>query len=113
MSGHTPETWENPRFTAAPYSIWCGNTQIATTRWTQDDGSVSPECVQDDNEAKANASLISAAPLLLQELRGASTQMERAAECIEAGRYDEALLYVRSMSRSCRTAIAEATGEQP
>lgn len=69
MSGHTPETWENPRFTAAPYSIWCGNTQIATTRWTQDDGSVSPECVPDDNEAKANATLAAAAPKRLKALQ--------------------------------------------
>lgn len=61
----------------------------------------------------ANARLIAAAPLLLQELRGASTQMEMAAECIEAGRYDEALLHVRSMSRLRRAAIAEATGETP
>jgi hypothetical protein len=64
-------------------------------------------------ELEANARLIAAAPLLLQELRGANTQMEMAAECIEAGRYDEALLHVCSMSRKRLAAIAEATGEQP
>src|SRR5574337_2190473 len=40
--------------------------------------------------AQDNVNLIAAAPILLQELRGANTQMEMAAECIEAGRYDEA-----------------------
>lgn len=59
------------------------------------------------------ARLIAAAPILLQELRGANTQMEIAAECIEAGRYDEALLHVCSMSRKRRAAIAAATGETP
>lgn len=58
-----------------------------------------------------NARLIAAAPDLLEALSDADKQMETAGDCIEAGRYDEALLHVRSMARVRRTAIAKARGE--
>ncbi|HXE06650.1 MAG TPA: hypothetical protein VN612_02055 [Acidobacteriaceae bacterium] len=57
------------------------------------------------------ALLIAAAPVLLEELQNATVQMDMAAECIEAGRYDEALLHVRSMKRKRTAIIAAATGE--
>ena len=60
---------------------------------------------------EANARLIAAAPELLIELRQAVIQMEMAAECIQEGRYDEALLHASSLMRSKRAAIAKATGE--
>jgi len=109
MSGHTPETWENPRFTAAPYSIWCGNTQIATTRWTQDDGSVSPECVQDDNEAKANARLIAAAPLQHAELIACKQFLED----MHTQTPEWTIAESQKRHEAVCAAIAEATGETP
>ncbi|HXE09583.1 MAG TPA: hypothetical protein VN612_16895 [Acidobacteriaceae bacterium] len=108
MNGHTP----------GPWTYFVGNAngrgliRIETAHDAKPVAGVHIASMARGGVSKANARLIAAAPLLLQELRGASTQMERAAECIEAGRYDEALLYVRSMSRSRRAAIAEATGEQ-
>lgn len=59
---------------------------------------------------EANARLIAAAPELYDELNGAISQLNFAAECIEAGRYDEALLHCRSMMRTKLAAIAKATG---
>lgn len=61
-------------------------------------------------ESEANARLIAAAPELLIELRQAVIQMEMAAECIQNGRYDEALLHASSLMRSKRAAIAKAMG---
>lgn len=57
------------------------------------------------------ARLIAASPELLIELRQAVIQMEMAAECIQNGRYDEALLHASSLMSSKRAAIAKATGE--
>ena len=62
-------------------------------------------------ESEANARLIAAAPDLVIELRQAIIQMEMAAECIENGRYDEALLHVSSLMRSKKEVVAKATGE--
>lgn len=44
---------------------------------------------------------------LADALSSAVIQMDMAGDCIEAGRYDEALLHVRSMMRSRREALAE------
>lgn len=46
---------------------------------------------------------------LVAALVQANAQMELAGDAIEAGRYDEALLYVRSLSRQRSAAIAAAT----
>lgn len=64
-----------------------------------------------DDECAANARLIASAPDLVIELRQAIIQMEMAAECIENGRYDEALLHVSSLMRSKKEVLAKATGE--
>ena len=82
-------------------------------------GSLRPICEAYDktgamnpNEIAANARLIAAAPELLEALMGAVAQMSLAADCIENGRFDEALLHIRSLSREKHAAIAKATGEQ-
>ena len=62
-------------------------------------------------ENEANARLIAAAPELYGELVNADAQMQMAYECVEAGRYDEALLHLGAMSRTRRAAIAKARGE--
>jgi hypothetical protein len=49
---------------------------------------------------------------LLEVLMQANSQMELAADCIEAGRISEALLHVCSLSRQRKAAIAKATGTQ-
>lgn len=67
--------------------------------------------IRADSRAVEVRSLIAAAPILLRELCDANTQMEMAAECIEAGRHDEALLHVLSMSRKRIAAIVAATGD--
>jgi hypothetical protein len=61
--------------------------------------------------SRRDASLIAAAPIILQELKNANSQMDMAAECIVKGRYDEAMLHVCSMGRLRVAAIAAATGE--
>lgn len=101
-------------FTPGPWKVETLGHSLRVTKAEYDDDNDDIAIVGDvRNETDvATARLIATAPILLQELRGANTQMEMAAECIEAGRYDEALLHVRSMSRSRRAAIAEATGEQ-
>ena len=65
--------------------------------------------VAEDGE---KARLIAAAPELLKELKSAVAHMDLAADCIENGRIDEALLHLRSLSRERHDAISKATGEQ-
>lgn len=60
---------------------------------------------------QANSRLIAAAPELYDELVQADAQMQMAYECVEAGRYDEALLHLGALSRTRRAAIAKARGE--
>lgn len=60
----------------------------------------------------ANARLIAAAPDLLEALQQSINQMQMAGDAIENGRYDEALLHVRSLMRSKLDAIAKATRPQ-
>jgi hypothetical protein len=71
---------------------------------------VVPEIYLDDDEAIANARLIAAAPDLLEALEATNAQMRIAYECVEAGRYDEALLHLGSMPRQRTEAIAKARG---
>lgn len=61
--------------------------------------------------AEANTDLAAAAPELLEALEAANTQMRIAYECVEAGRYDEALLHLGSMPRQRAEALAKARGE--
>ncbi|KGQ19887.1 hypothetical protein LF41_2394 [Lysobacter dokdonensis DS-58] len=93
MKGHTPGPWVvyDCRFDDKS-GVWYRLSNVQTL-------------------CAADARLIAAAPDLLAELKFANGQMALVAECIEAGRYDEALLHVRSMSRTRLAAIAKATGE--
>ena len=45
---------------------------------------------------------------LLDALKGAVAQMNFAAECVERGRHDEAILHLRSLTRGRSEAIAKA-----
>ena len=45
---------------------------------------------------------------LLDALKGAVAQMNFAAECVERGRHDEAILHLRSLTRGRSKAIAKA-----
>ena len=47
---------------------------------------------------------------LIAELSSADRQLEMAAQCIESGRLDEALLHCRSMARPRRAVLTKATG---
>lgn len=47
---------------------------------------------------------------LLRELRNAIAQADMAGDCIESGRYDEALLHCRSLMRPKYEAIAKVEG---
>ena len=62
-------------------------------------------------ESQANARLIAAAPELYDELVQADAQMQMAYECVESGRYNEALLHLGALSRTRSAAIAKARGE--
>lgn len=104
-------------FTEGPWHI----RTFDGSQWTiddQNDNSIAQaqqvKPLPDDRlqvERTANARLISAAPELLEACMRADQQMELAGDCIEAGRYDEALLHIRSLSRARRQAIAKALGE--
>ena len=50
--------------------------------------------------------------LLLDALKGAVAQMNFAAECVERGRHDEAILHLRSLTRGRSEAIAKAEATQ-
>lgn len=104
MSGHTPGPWFAGRALRGGQECIVGDGDSVVC--FMPDRTIGCTFVRDD------ALLIAASPMLLKELRSANTQMEMAAECIEAGRYDEALLHVRSLSRLRNEAIAAATGEQ-
>lgn len=121
MSKHTPGPW---RFSGD--SVWSGNGHIAST-WSprvvsedREDGEswldmrnrTQPERDAIKLEKQDNTRLIAAAPELLDALSSAISQMDMAGDCIEAGRYDEALLHVRSLMAGRRAAIAKAAGER-
>ena len=60
--------------------------------------------------AEHDGNIMEAAPDLLEALEAANAQMRIAYECVEAGRYDEALLHLGSMPRQRTEAIAKARG---
>lgn len=100
----TPGPWPSPSFTCAPYSIWCGDTQIATCRWTDDDGRTQRECVQNDSESRANAKLIAAAPDLLEALQEAALLLEACGPVLEQSGSPQ----YNYGSKMARAAIAKA-----
>ena len=115
---HTPGPWTLSQEKRWPWDYWISGK----------DGEIVgvfrlPACITDDTQKSANdrqenarlhanVRLMKAAPVLLAELKQAAMQMEMAAEAIEAGRYDEALLHVNSMCRGRKEAIAKATGAE-
>lgn len=104
MSKHTPGPWQWEKRGGAFRAIeGASGTIVAVTEEYAGDAWI--------DISEANARLIAAAPELLIELRQAVIQMGMAADCIQNGRYDEALLYASSLMRSKRAAIAKATGE--
>ena len=76
MTTHTPGPWKV--VDAAPWSVWCGDKQIASCRWYDHDypyeGTFADECAPSD-QAHANARLIAAAPDLLAALRHAKSAL--------------------------------------
>lgn len=65
----TPGKWEVACH--APFSVWCGETQIASCKWYFDDECTKYDsvCEKDDSKAEANAKLIACAPDLLEALQ--------------------------------------------
>jgi hypothetical protein len=102
MSKHTPGPWQ----LAEKYN--CKDVRAVDGPYVAD---CNASAAIDWRTKEANARLIAAAPEMLIELRQAVIQLEMAAECIEKGRYDEALLHASILMSSKRAAIAKATGE--
>ena len=73
MTTHTPGPWE--WHSHAPWSVWCGNIQIAACRVMEEreghEGHVhvAPYFETNDDRTEANAHLIAAAPSLLAALK--------------------------------------------
>lgn len=107
MSKHTPGPWEIERYSSGLIQIVGDVREISED---EEEGTVIVEQLAMGHEADAN--LIAAAPELFDELVKADNQMQMAYQCIEAGRYDEALLHLGSMSRPRTAAIARAKGQQ-
>lgn len=61
--------------------------------------------IMPDSGSSFNSMLVET---LLNALEAANTQMRIAYECVEVGRYDEALLHLGSMSRQRTEAISKA-----
>lgn len=108
MSKHTYTEWLREENTVYALNLEGSNRFVAQV---QGGWATEGRLRTDESELEANARLIAAAPELLIELRQAVIQMEMAADCIQNGRYDEALLHASSLMRSKRAAIAKATGE--
>lgn len=54
----------------APFSVWCGDTQISSGRWIDEEShDVAEVCEQHQDRAEANARLIAAAPDLFDALK--------------------------------------------
>jgi len=107
MSGHTPGPWRAHRSEydkPDEHSGWIRGPDGEDVCCYAGCGS------HDADWNPPDFTLALAAPDLLAALKQANTQMDMAAECIEAGRYDEALLHVRSMIRQRLEVIAKAEG---
>jgi|SRR5690554_5964859 len=106
MSKHTPGPWfinrESEDVIEGKLSIESVNAETQLSYFIAQ--------VDECKSQEANARLIAAAPELLEALESAVTQMRIAYECVEAGRYDEALIHLGSMPRQRANAIAKATG---
>lgn len=103
-------------YTKGPWEDVGANEQGERCIYGSDDSAVAVTipCGNPDqwpDRSISNARLIVSAPDLVIELRQAIIQMEMAAECIENGRYDEALLHVSSLMRNKKKVLAKATGE--
>ena len=66
MTAHTPGPWTVHDH--APWSVWTGDTQIASCRWYDEPMVLGAYCEGDSERAQANARLIAAAPELLAAL---------------------------------------------
>lgn len=95
-----PGLWKQS--SSAPYSVWKGDTLIASCRWVDDDGRPLPVCVQSDHEARANAKLIAAAPDLLEALKQAEDILSAIDRRMPTGLIDRPTLTV------IRAAISKA-----
>ena len=62
------------------------------------------------DQAVERSRVMAASFELLEALEATNAQMRIAYECVEAGRYDEALLHLGSMPRQRTEAIAKARG---
>lgn len=107
MSKHTPGPWGPHKHALA--AVISGTGMLVANCGSHMDNMRDPDELIAEQEA--NARLIAAAPDLYGELVQADTQMQMAYECVEAGRYDEALLHLGAMSRTRRAAIAKAEGK--
>lgn len=63
-----------------------------------------------DSLKKEDREAIETVRAMQEALRDALSQMDMAGDCIEAGRYDEALLHVRSLHRPKRDILHRAEG---
>lgn len=66
---HTPGEWKV--HSHAPFSVWCGDTQIASCRWMVEVSPLRPDpnCEQNFDRATANARLCGAAPEMYAALK--------------------------------------------
>lgn len=85
VTGTPLESW--------PYQVWCGGCDART-----DECGTEAIAIEVWNTRASIERLEKVNEALVIELMAANAQMEAAAECIEKGRYDEALLHVRAMS---------------
>ena len=112
---NSPLPWADPRFSCAPYSIWKGNTQIASCRWVDDNGNVDSACVQDEHEAQANAALIvravNAHADLIAALEALLAVEETKLAALEKRSYAIGIVTVRQRVNQARAALKKAKGE--
>jgi len=108
MSAHTAGPWAVGD--CAAYSVWAGNTQVASCRWFLDDGNFAPECAG-DYEGRANAALIAAAPDLLAALSCIVLNARLQPDAHMAGTTDCYAIPTDDIE-AARAVIAKATGRK-